>query len=172
MPNGNFVTVSDDQTVRIWDAETHKQISWYDLKKDLDQKNQLDADTKEASKASMGRSVDVSPDGKKIAIGMRDGSFRVYGISYDCKTFTKEFMKQESYEWIEDLKYSPDGKLLAVGSHDNKVYIYDTATMKRIAICKSSTSFITHIDWSQDSGMIRTNDGSYEILYYTAKTGV
>jgi len=31
---------------------------------------------------------------------------------------------------------------------------------------KSSSSYVTHLDWSLDSSVIRTNDGSYEVLYY------
>lgn len=34
-----------------------------------------------------------------------------------------------------------------------------------------STSYITHIDWSLDSQSIRTNDGSYEVLYYNVSAG-
>jgi hypothetical protein len=34
-----------------------------------------------------------------------------------------------------------------------------------------SSSFITHIDWSLDSNSLRTNDGSYELLYYNALDG-
>lgn len=30
-----------------------------------------------------------------------------------------------------------------------------------------SSSYITHLDWSLDSKTIRTNDGSYELLYYS-----
>jgi len=28
------------------------------------------------------------------------------------------------------------------------------------------SSFITHMDWSLDSSILRTNDGSYELLFY------
>lgn len=35
----------------------------------------------------------------------------------------------------------------------------------------ASTSFITHLDWSLDSQHLRTNDGSYEILYYSVADG-
>jgi hypothetical protein len=44
--------------------------------------------------------------------------------------------------------------------------------MKQLKVCKSSTSFITHLDWSLDSQSIRTNDGSYEVLYYNVNTGL
>lgn len=36
---------------------------------------------------------------------------------------------------------------------------------------KASTSSVTHIDWSLDSGAIHSNDASYEILYYNVEAG-
>ena len=61
-------------------------------------------------------------------------------------------MQKCGNEWIEDLKFSPDGKYLAVGGHDNKLQIYTMPDCK--LACKrfgARSSFITHIDWSQDS---------------------
>ena len=75
------MTVSDDATLRIWDIKLHKQVLCIDLKIDETGKQMpVDAKTKEHSKACMGRSVDVNPKGDKIAIGMRDGSMRIYSI--------------------------------------------------------------------------------------------
>ena len=34
-----------------------------------------------------------------------------------------------------------------------------------------SSSFITHIDWTMDGGAIRTNDGSYELLFDSIPDG-
>lgn len=34
----------------------------------------------------------------------------------------------------------------------------------------ASTAFISHVDWSADSNYLRTNDGSYELLYYDVKS--
>ena len=106
-----------------------------------------DPATKENSKSTMGRAVDVSPSGAHIAVGMRDGSLRVYNSS----TWKIVYMKKISKEWIEDLKFSPDGKHLAVGSHDNKIYLYSVPDFRQVKKFGKSSSFITHIDWSQDS---------------------
>jgi WD40 repeat protein len=123
--------------------------------------------TKENDHSTQGRAVDVSPSGAHIAVGMRDGSLRVYNTS----TWKIVYMKKISKEWIEDLKFSPDGQYLAVGSHDNKIYLYSVPAFAQVKKFGKSSSFITHIDWSLDSSAIRTNCGSYEILYYTIPSG-
>lgn len=162
------VTVSDDSTLRVWDLTSHKMVRCVSLLEDA-KGNPIakDTATKENSKGTMGRSVDVSPSGAHCAVGLRDGSLRVYNTS----NWKMIYLKKISKEWIEDLKFSPDGQYLAVGSHDNKIYLYQVQNFKFVKKFGVSSSFITHIDWSQDSQAIRTNDGSYEILYYSIPDG-
>lgn len=98
---------------------------------------------------------------------MRDGSLRIYQTS----TWKMTYKKNLSKEWFEDLKFSPNGEFLAVGSHDNSIYVF---TMPAMALHKKfgkSSSYITHLDWSIDSAAMRTNDGSYELLFYDVQSG-
>jgi WD40 repeat protein len=112
--------------------------------------------------------VDISPKGDFVAVGMRDGTLRVFQTS----TWKMVHLQKCGIEWIEDLKFSPDGKYLAVGSHDNKLYVFTMPDCKLFnKKFGMSSSFITHLDWSLDSQHIRTNDGSYELLYYNVESG-
>jgi microtubule-associated protein-like 1/2 len=43
--------------------------------------------------------------------------------------------------------------------------------MKRVATCRGHASFISHLDWSTDSGFLQTNSGDYELMYWNALTG-
>ena len=80
-----------------------------------------------------------------------------------------ELFKASKREWIEVMEYSPCGNYLAVGSHDNKVYIFSTKSYKLRYKMDKHSSFITGIDWSQDSTYIRSVCGAYELLFYSLK---
>lgn len=92
----------------------------------------------------MGRAVDVSPSGSHVAVGLRDGSLRIYATSNWHMVYSKKISK----EWIEDLKFSPDGNYLVVGSHDNLLYLYEVPSFTYKKKFGKSSSFITQIDWS------------------------
>ena len=61
----NFVaTVSDDSTLRLWDVQRHIELLCVKFDKNIKgDKIPVDPKTKEAAHSTMGRAVDVSPDG-------------------------------------------------------------------------------------------------------------
>ncbi|XP_060573407.1 echinoderm microtubule-associated protein-like 6 [Ruditapes philippinarum] len=144
------VTTSDDKTLRVWDiSDSHKLVNFKILKQGA-------------------RCVDFSPDGKFLAIGLRDGSFMVVNSDSMEEVISLHHRKEE----IADIKFSPDtGKYLAVASHDNFVDIYNVLGQKRVGTCKGASSYITHIDWDKQGKVIMVNSGAKEQLFFEAPRG-
>uniref|UniRef100_A0AAQ4S2U2 EMAP like 6 n=1 Tax=Gasterosteus aculeatus aculeatus TaxID=481459 RepID=A0AAQ4S2U2_GASAC len=112
--------------------------------------------------------VAFSVDGYQLALGMKDGSFTVLKV----RDMTEVVHIKDRKEVIHEMKFSPDAAYLAVGSNDGLVDIYAVAQRyKKVGECGQSASFITHLDWSLDSRILQTNDGSGERLFYRMPVG-
>ena len=129
--NTTYVSCSDDATLRVWDLENRciKKL----IRLDEDQNgNALPRDPKTGNVAAncKGRCCDISPNGKYLAVGFMDGSFRIY----DAKSYKMLNHYKERNEELADIKYSPDGQSLAIGSNDQYIDIYSVPTYKRRVI--------------------------------------
>lgn len=139
-----FVSAGDDKTLRVYDMYQRRQIAVRNV-------------------SSKVRSASYSPDGKFIAAGFFGGGF----IVFDTNTGNELVAKKHRRECIGDIKFSPSGRWLAVGSHDNFVDVYDASrNFKRVGVCKGHSSYITHLDWSEDSRYLQTNSGDYELMFW------
>lgn len=144
-------TISDDNTLRIWNIEPEKRCMVNGKLFD-----------------SAGRACEYSPDGKIIAIGFKNGTVCVLNA---VTLEVLETVRHRSQE-ISDIKFSPwTGKYLVVGSHENFADIYNVDTKKRLGICKGSSSYITHVEWDVEGKLLMTNSGAKEILYYEIPRG-
>ena len=147
-----YATCSDDATLRVWDTKEMKQVRIIKFGEE------------EGGEGTRARCIHSNQN--LVAVGFKDGSFKVY-----TREFVLVHTGKDRKEEISDVKFSPDGEKLAVGSHDNFVDIYHVADFKRIGICKGHSSYITHFDWSVDSAFIHSNCGAYELLFWDGNTG-
>lgn len=146
----DFATAGDDKTIRLWDSRSKQQKLLIDI-------------------PEKSRTIAYSPDGTQLAVGMTDGKLIVLNIQGTTSTIISE--AQVSKKAIQVLTYSPDGKVLAVGAHDSKIYLLDTKTFGSKAICRGHSSFISHLDFSQDGSVLSSVSGDYELLFWNASNG-
>lgn len=146
-----FVTCGQDKQVHLWSVESHQPL-WSRTIEDP------------------ARSAGFHPSGSVLAVGTVTGRW----LLLDTETHDLVAIHTDGNEQISVVSFSPDGAYLAVGSHDNLVYVYTVdqggRKVSRRGKCSGHSSFITHLDWAQDSSCFVTNSGDYEILYWYPDT--
>ncbi|XP_027943814.1 LOW QUALITY PROTEIN: echinoderm microtubule-associated protein-like 2 [Eumetopias jubatus] len=146
-----FVTCGQDKLVHLWSAESHQPL-WSRIIEDP------------------ACSAGFHPSGSVLAVGTVTGRW----LLLDTETHDLVAIHTDGNEQISVVSFSPDGAYLTVGSHDNLVYVYTVdqggRKVSRLGKCSGHSSFITHLDWAQDSSCFVTNSGDYEILYWDPAT--
>ena len=165
IPNSdNFLSCSDDGTLRMWSISKRKCVVSKDL--NLDNKGVKcgpDPKTKDLQDCSKLRSIGCHPSGNYAAVGSADGTVKFVSLAQNVMTWKASFKSHS--KWVQDIKFSPDGSKFATGAHDAFVDIYSTNPFKRLYHIKKHSSAVLHIDWSLDSNTIHTNCQAYELLF-------
>ncbi|XP_052271012.1 echinoderm microtubule-associated protein-like 2 isoform X1 [Dreissena polymorpha] len=146
-----FLTCGYDRHLYLWDAQS-RSVVW----------------RKEISDAA--HCCCIHPSLEIAAVGLQTGKW----LALDLNTHEIIAVHTEGKEQTECIQFSPDGKMLAVGNRDNYIYVYEVSDdgkkFHRVGRCSGHSSFVTHIDWSEDGEILRSNSGDYEILYWRPKT--
>ena len=174
-----FATGSEDKSVAIWDYDERFMV--FDTK--LPSKAQVAAYSSDGKMLAIGMTeADFvvftggdSEDGKLIKVcykkavvptskapkprSRKKESKLSQQMEANAEEANNKKGKQKLFkvnEEVSDIKFAPDDSLLAVGSRDNNIYIYDVKkNFRLIGICKGHSSYITHIDWSQEKWMLK-----------------
>jgi WD40 repeat protein len=151
VPKSNeIVTCGQDFMVGRWDLSSRKLV-------------------KRKKIPYLARVCDISPNGEILAIGCTNGKVKILGVQ-DLKELHDDISDRQKE--VTSIKFSPDGNYLAVGSKDCNIFVYKvTEKFKKNGENKQHRSAIVHLDWSEDSSILQSNDTSNQLLYYLVKEG-
>ena len=114
-PDGSrIVTASEDNTARIWDAATGKEITVLRGHEDA------------VSSAAF------SPDGSRIVTASWDKTARIW----DAATGKEITVLRGHANFVYSAAFSPDGTRIVTASADKTARIWDAATGKEIAVLR------------------------------------
>ncbi|UJS23068.1 NACHT and WD repeat domain-containing protein [Thiothrix winogradskyi] len=151
LENGLLASASSDNTIRLWDVATgitqrilqgHTAgvlglALWQEQESVLLYSASNDGSVKrwggelpgqwlvDLPESKAGISAVVSPNGKHVVVGLKDGSIQVYLLpDVGLKPDPQQEIKDAHDDQVLRLAFNHDGSLLASGSHDNKAKIW------------------------------------------------
>jgi WD40 repeat protein/serine/threonine protein kinase len=133
-----LASASLDKTVRVWDAQTGRQVQVL------------------AGHTSAVHSVAFSPDGKRLASASLDRTVRLW----DAETGRPDRVLKGHTSGVRSVAFSPDGRQLASASNDKTVRIWDTQTGRPVRVLKGHTNWVGSVAFSPDGQRLAT--GSYD----------
>jgi WD40 repeat protein len=149
-PDGQrLASGSHDQTVKIWDSATGKEL--FALK---------------GHARSVG-SVAFSPDGQRLASGSHDQTVKIW----DSATGNELFTLKGRAGVGPIVAFSPDGQRLATGSADKTVRIWDSATGKELFALKGHVSYVYGVAFSPEGQRLVSGSEDQTVRIWDSGTG-
>src|SRR6516162_5090406 len=143
------VTASDDNTARIWDAGSGREIAV--LKGHTD--NVL--------------SAAFSGDGKRVATASRDSTARIW----DAGSGNEIAVLKGHTDGMDSAAISGDGKLVVTASEDATARIWDAKSGREIAVLKNHDSALNNATFSADDKRVVTASRDSIARIWDTKTG-
>ncbi|ETO02095.1 WD repeat-containing protein [Reticulomyxa filosa] len=187
----NIVSASYDHTIRIWDAESGKQLQIFRGHTDrvfaarfsLDGRNivscsndgtirlwNLNAENKVLQPKSDSNkilSVNFSPDGKYVMSGSKDNTIGLLGV--DSKIEMKQFSGHS--EDVLSTQFSSDGKMILSSSSDKTINLWNVESGKILKQFKGHFDSVTRARFSPDDKFIVSCSLDNTIRIWNIETG-
>jgi WD40 repeat protein len=180
-PDGKrIVSASNDDTIKVWDAETGREIRTLRGHKHVPQPGMplpviLEGDV---------WAVAFSPDGKRIVSGSNDDTIKVWDAETGrvLRTLRGNFEEEPGLlnmkpdlvfrnflDGVHSVAFSPDGKRIISGSSDNMIRVWDAETGREIRTLQ--TRHHSRIAMSPNGTLIASVSADRYIRMWNAQTG-
>ena len=152
-PDGTILaTGSRNQSVKIWDLKTGRQVVLWEDKEGI------------GGSDTMGL-VAFSPDGTRLALGFDDGGVGLW----DVATQTQVAFLKGHVEAVTSVSFSSDSATLASGSWDGTVKLWDVKTQQLLDSFDGSYAG-TSVSFSPDGGTLIAGGRDGLIRIWDART--
>lgn len=111
--------------------------------------------------------IDISPDGKRLAAGGEDSIIRVWNI--DEPGPPAELRGHTRNIW--EVRFSPDGKRLASCSFDYSVRLWDAERFRALKTLAGHQQSCVGLDYSRDGKLLASGGDDSTIRYWRASDG-
>ena len=138
-PDGKrLATASRDQTAKVWDAESGKELLTV------------------YGHSGIVNSVAVSPDGKRLATASGDHTVKVW----DAESGKELQTLRGHSESVAGVAFSPDGKRLATASWDHTAKVWDADSGKELLTLRDHSGVVDCVAFSPDGKRLATASGT------------
>ncbi|CCA77942.1 related to WD40-repeat protein (notchless protein) [Serendipita indica DSM 11827] len=155
--SSRVISGSEDNTVRLWDAETGQPLG-----------------EPLRGHSSRVNAVTCSPDGSRIASGSSDCTIRIWGAESGQplgEPFRGDRLRGHN-SWVNSVTFSPDGSRIVSGSRDCTIRLWDAATGQSLATpFRGHSNSVNTIAFSPDGSRIVSGSNDCTIRLWDAKTG-